>query len=190
VLLARIRTPEPAPTVVAERPPLRDEITINLRRLYAFFVMEIHTRRVHILDDRITQFRFLVRDAKCTAPFDAVFTSEGIDILTTPPELPEQTVLPSDSSAESESNAPTRCLSTTNATPSRFLMSSSGHYNNHRPHQSRQHRPPNHAPPPSSHTTPESTAPHPRRHDQRIPSSSLTNHKSQITGEVAYFRTV
>ena len=53
---------------------------ITPQRLYAFFVIEHATRRVHIAHQR---FRFLIRerDAKFTAAFDAAFAAADIQIV-------------------------------------------------------------------------------------------------------------
>jgi putative transposase len=86
--------------------------TVTLKRLYVAFIIEINTRRIHLLGitqhptadwvaqvDRALasdleetghQFRHLIRnrDAKFGAAFDAVFASIGIQILLTAPQTP------------------------------------------------------------------------------------------------------
>jgi len=87
--------------------------TIRLQRLYVLFFIELGSRRVHLAGCRanpsgawVTQqarqfawtfqeqpspFRFLVRDrdSKFTRDFDAVFASEGIEIIKTPVRAPK-----------------------------------------------------------------------------------------------------
>ena len=140
--------------------------TISLQRLSVLFFIELGSRRVHLagctanptgawvtqqarqltwtIAERPTPLRYLIRDrdSKFSREFDAIFASEGIEIIKTPVRAPKANAI----AERFVRTARTECLDwlliVNRRHLERVLRIFVDHYNSHRPHRSLDLAPP------------------------------------------------
>ncbi|MGH4009129.1 MAG: integrase core domain-containing protein [Pseudonocardiaceae bacterium] len=142
------------------------DCAVTLKRIYVFFILEVANRSVHLLgttsnpdgrwttqqirnlvidlDDRITQFRFLVRDraGQFTASFDAVLADVGIRVVRIPPRCPRANCFAERFVRTVRAELTDRMLIFSQRHLRVVLAEYVRHYNGQRPHRARNLRPP------------------------------------------------
>ena len=140
--------------------------TVWLTRLYVFFVIELSTRRVHLLgvtaqpdgawvaqcarnffmdlQEQAGRFKFLIRDrdSRFTDAFDAVFTAEGMRILRTPIRAPRANAYAERWILSLRRELTDRMLIVSRRQLEHALTVYIDHFNQHRPHRSLGQTPP------------------------------------------------
>jgi putative transposase len=133
--------------------------TINLRRIYVLFVIELSSRRVHLagmtensdgawtaqqarnfvfsLPERDRPLEFLLRDndGKFTSAFDTVFNAEGIRVIRTPVRAPKANAVAERFVGTVRRECLDWLLIANRQHLQRVLVEFVGHYNGHRPHR-------------------------------------------------------
>jgi transposase InsO family protein len=135
------------------------DCAITLKRIYVFFALEVRDRYVHILgttshptgawttqqarnllmdlDDRLTTFRFLVRDraGQFTTAFDNVLASAGIATVKIPPRCPRANCFAERFVGTARTELTDRILIFGERHLRTVLARYGAHYNGQRPHR-------------------------------------------------------